>query len=29
MTLKEASLSRYPGWAQYKRRTWWLLPPLL
>ena len=22
MTLKEASLSRYPEWAQYKKRSW-------
>jgi len=26
MTLKEASLSRYPGWTDYRRRSWWLLP---
>lgn len=29
MTLKEASLSRYPEWAQYKQRSWWLLPLVL
>ncbi len=29
MILKEASLSRYEEWADYKKRTWWLLPPLL
>jgi protein-S-isoprenylcysteine O-methyltransferase Ste14 len=29
MTLQEASLSRYPGWAEYKQRSWWLLPPIL
>ena len=29
MTLKEASMSRYPEWAEYKRRSWWLLPPVL
>jgi protein-S-isoprenylcysteine O-methyltransferase Ste14 len=29
MTLKEASLSRYPEFAQYRKRSWWLLPPLL
>jgi protein-S-isoprenylcysteine O-methyltransferase Ste14 len=29
MTLKEASLSRYPEWVEYKRRSWWLLPPVL
>jgi len=26
MVMKEASLSRYPGWAEYKRRSWWLVP---
>ena len=29
MRLKEASLSRYPEWAEYKRRSWWLLPWVL
>jgi protein-S-isoprenylcysteine O-methyltransferase Ste14 len=29
MVNKEASMSRYPEWAEYKRRSWWLLPPLL
>src|SRR5262249_49149050 len=29
MALKESSLSRYPGWAEYRRRSWWLLPPIL
>lgn len=29
MMLKEASMSRYPEWAEYKRRSWWLVPPLL
>ena len=24
MVMKEASLSRYAGWAEYKRRSWWL-----
>ena len=24
---KEARMSRHPGWAEYKRRTWLLLPP--
>src|SRR5262245_23969425 len=24
MTLKEISMSRYPEWAEYKRRSWWL-----
>lgn len=28
MVLKEASLSRRPGWAEYRRRTGWLLPGL-
>lgn len=26
MAMKEASLSRYPEWAAYKKRTWWLAP---
>jgi len=26
MILKEASMSRYPEWAQYKKRSWWLVP---
>jgi hypothetical protein len=26
MVMKEASMSRYPGWADYKSRSWWLLP---
>lgn len=29
MAKKEASMARYPEWADYKRRTWWLLPGLL
>lgn len=29
MVMKEASLSRYPGWADYRRRSWWLVPYLL
>ncbi len=29
MMLVEVSLSRYPEWPEYKRRTWWLVPPLL
>jgi hypothetical protein len=24
--MKEASLSRHPGWAEYRRRSWWLVP---
>ena len=27
--IKEASMSRYPEWAEYKQRSCWLLPPLL
>jgi hypothetical protein len=27
--MKEASLSRYAGWAEYKRRSWWLVPFVL
>lgn len=26
MVLKEASMSRYADWAEYRRRTWWLIP---
>jgi protein-S-isoprenylcysteine O-methyltransferase Ste14 len=26
MTMKEASLSRHPGWAEYRARTAWLVP---
>jgi protein-S-isoprenylcysteine O-methyltransferase Ste14 len=26
MIMKEASMSRYPEWAEYKKRTWWLVP---
>ena len=29
MILKEASMSRYPDWAEYKKRSWWLLPGVL
>ncbi|MDR3634466.1 MAG: DUF1295 domain-containing protein [Isosphaeraceae bacterium] len=29
MINKEARMSRHPGWAEYKRSTWWLLPPIL
>lgn len=29
MVMKEARMSRYPEWREYKRRTWWLLPGLL
>jgi protein-S-isoprenylcysteine O-methyltransferase Ste14 len=29
MVMKEASMSRYPEWAAYKKRTWWLLPYIL
>jgi hypothetical protein len=29
MINKEASMSRYPEWEEYKRRSWWLLPPVL
>ncbi len=28
MILKEASLSRYPGWKEYKKRSKWLLPAI-
>jgi hypothetical protein len=26
MAMKEASMSRYPEWAEYKKRSWWLVP---
>ena len=26
MALKEASMARHPGWAEYRRRSWWLVP---
>ena len=29
MIMKEASMSRYPEWAAYKQRSWWLVPYLL
>ncbi len=29
MVMKEASMSRYPDWAAYKKRSWWLIPLLL
>ena len=29
MIMKEASLSRYPEWAESKQRTWWLVPYVL
>lgn len=29
MIRKEARMSRHPGWAEYRARTWWLLPPIL
>jgi protein-S-isoprenylcysteine O-methyltransferase Ste14 len=29
MVMKEASMSRYPEWAAYKKRSWWLLPYVL
>ena len=29
MVMKEASMSRYPEWNEYKRRSWWLIPGLL
>ena len=28
MIVKERSMSRYPEWAAYRRRTWWLVPGL-
>jgi protein-S-isoprenylcysteine O-methyltransferase Ste14 len=29
MHMKEASMSRYPGWAEYRERSWWLIPGVL
>ena len=29
MVLKEASMSRYPEWAAYRKRSWWLVPGIL
>ena len=29
MIMKEASMSRYPQWAAYKKRSWWLIPFML
>lgn len=29
MVMKEASMSRYPEWADYKKRSWWLVPGIL
>ena len=29
MIMKEASMSRHPGWAEYRKRTWWLIPGVL
>ena len=29
MIMKEASMSRYPEWPSYKKRTWWLIPFVL
>lgn len=29
MAMKEASMARYPEWAEYKRRSWWLVPGLV
>jgi protein-S-isoprenylcysteine O-methyltransferase Ste14 len=26
MTLKETSMSRYPEWVEYKKKSWWLVP---
>jgi len=29
MMHKEASLARHPGWAEYRSRSWWLVPGVL
>jgi steroid 5-alpha reductase family enzyme len=28
MAMKEVSMSRYPEWTEYRKRTWWLVPGL-
>jgi hypothetical protein len=28
MAMKEASMSRYPEMAAYRKRSWWLVPGL-
>ena len=28
MVMKEASMSRYPQWQEYKKRSYWLVPGL-
>jgi len=29
MAHKEASMARHPGWAEYRKRSWWLVPFVL
>lgn len=29
MVMKEVSMSRFPEWAAYRKRSWWLIPGLL
>ena len=29
MAKKEARMSRHPEWAEYKQKTWWLVPYVL
>jgi protein-S-isoprenylcysteine O-methyltransferase Ste14 len=29
MVMKESSMSRYAGWVDYRKRSWWLLPYIL
>jgi protein-S-isoprenylcysteine O-methyltransferase Ste14 len=26
LVMKERSLSRHSGWAEYRARTWWVIP---
>jgi hypothetical protein len=26
MIMKESSMSRYEGWAHYRKQSWWLVP---
>lgn len=29
MVVKEQRMARHPGWAEYRRRSWWLVPGLV
>jgi hypothetical protein len=28
MVVKEQRMARHPGWDDYRRRSWWLMPGL-